>query len=76
MHCTLGARQNLPRTPAQLAPGWEEMVARSHCQECQPLDKGRLCTEGALYGAWGGANQTLKAAKPNIEEECLSAQER
>lgn len=47
------------------------MVARSHCQA---LDKGRVCTEGALKGACVGVYE--KAAKSNTKEGCLSAQKK
>lgn len=70
----LGARQSLPRTPAQLAPGWEEIVAGSHCQVCQALHKGRVHTEEALEGACVGDYE--KEAKLNTEEGCLTVQER
>lgn len=47
------------------------MEDRSHCQA---LDKGRVCTEGALEGACVGVCE--KAAKSNTEEGCLSAPEK
>lgn len=31
-----------------------EMAARSSSMVCQALDRGRVCTEGALGQAWGG----------------------
>ena len=46
--------QNSPRTPEWLAPGWEGMVARSHYQACQALEKAGVCTEGLSKGpVWG-----------------------
>lgn len=68
---SLGARQSFPRTPAQLAPGKEEMAAGSHRQA---LGKGKVCTEGACGGPCVGGYK--KAAKSSTEEGSLSAQER